>query len=418
MSKININSEKRTAFVVSNGCPENRLDVARAEKYLLENGWTIEKEWQNANLILFNACGRSSKTETHSLNIIKEIERQKKESQQLIVWGCLPKIDKVTLTKEYHGPISPGSELTELKEMFVSKPDINQIYANTLGPVWALSKKNAPEYLRFEGSLLSRAIKKPALRWDEYIDSRFNLVRSKDPSIFYIKISTGCRSNCTYCAIRKSRGLTKSKPIENVLSEFREGLQKGFSNFSLMGTDLGSYGVDLNHNLVELLETLTTQLGEFRISLRNIHPHHLKGYIEEFLAVLKTKRIPYIEMAAESGSNHVLQLMNRTYSIEEYKELVQAIREAYPPIIIRTQLIAGFPGETQEDFKESMQLIDDIVFDYVEVYEFSERPGTAAASIEPKVPDALKRERFLQLYRKAVLNRTRRKIKNIILNKM
>ncbi len=352
------------------------------------------------------------------MNIIKEIEEQKSDNQQLIVWGCLPKIDPAVLNTESNRIVSPGSELSEIRSKFGLQNEISETHGNALGPVWTMSKTNAPEYLRYEGFWLSRALKKPALRWDEYIDSRFNLVKNKDPTIFYIKISTGCRSNCAYCAIRKSRGLTKSKTMESVVGEFQEGLQKGFKKFSLMGTDLGSYGVDINHNLVELLEKLTAQPGDYRISLRNIHPYHLKSYLEGFNSLLESKKIPYIEMAAESGSNHVLKLMNRTYSIEEYKELVNSVRKAYPPIIIRTQLIAGFPGETEQDFKETLQLLDDVVFDYAEVYEFSERPGTAATKIEPKVPPPVKRERFLKLYRKAVLNRTRRKLKNIVLNKM
>ena len=118
-----------------------------------------------------------------------------------------------------------------------------------------------------------------------------------------------------------------------------------------MGTDLGSYGVDINHNLVDLLEKLTMQPGDYRINLRNIHPHHLGSYLDGFFSLLKAKKIPYLEMAAESGSNHVLKLMNRTYTIEEYKEFVDSVRKAYPPIIIRTQLIAGFPGETDQDLR-------------------------------------------------------------------
>jgi tRNA A37 methylthiotransferase MiaB len=415
-SKITLN--QGNVYVVCNGCPENRMDVARAETYMTKNGWTPVKNLSEANLILFNACGRSSKTETNSLAIIKEIENKLRSDQKLIVWGCLPRIDPEKLAQEYRGQISPGSELPDLQQMLAIQEPIDKYFANGLGPVWPMSKSNAPEFLRYQGSKLAQALKKPVLRWDDYINTRFNLVRPKDPSIFYIKISTGCRSNCAYCAVRKSRGLTRSKSIERVADEFQLGLQSGFKKFSLMGTDVGSYGLDHNNNLMDLLEKLTGFDGDYKIYLRNLHPYHMKNNINRFTILLKTGKIKYAEMAAESGSNHVLKLMNRTYTIEEYKGLVRQMREAYPALILRTQLIAGFPAETEADFQESMNLLDDIDFDYVEVYEFSARPGTVAEKIEPKVPDNIKRQRFLRLYRKAVFNHTLRKVKNIVLNRM
>jgi MiaB/RimO family radical SAM methylthiotransferase len=409
---------KGNVYIVCNGCPENRMDVARAQRYFERNGWGLSTNVSDADLILFNACGRSSKTETHSLGVIKEIESTLRQDQKLVVWGCLPKIDLEGLTKHYHGPISFGSDLTELNELLQFEQPINKTFANNLGPLWPMNKNNAPEYLRYEGSKVSQIVKKPILAWDDYINSRFNLVRPKDSSIFYIKISTGCRSNCAYCAVRKSRGLTKSKPIDAIMDEFHLGLKMGFQKFSIMGTDVGSYGMDLNFNLTNLLEKMVETKGNYGIFLRNVHPYHLKKMIDRFSSVLESKKIQYTEMAAESGSNSVLKMMNRNYTIEEYKQLAKTMRQAYPQLILRTQLIAGFPTETEEDFLESMRLIDDVPFDYVEVYEFSARPGTAAEKLEPKVPDRIKRQRFLRLYRKAVFNRIPRKMKNVVLNRM
>lgn len=411
-------SSKGKVYVVCNGCPENRMDVARTGRYLNDNGWSIVENVSDADMVLFNACGRSSKTETNSLAIIKEIESQLRSNQKLIVWGCLPKIDPEKLAQEFHGQISPGSELTDVQQMLGFSQSVDKCFANGLGPLWPMTHKNAPEYVRYEGSRLSQAVKRPILRWDDYINARFNLVRPRDPSIFYIKISTGCRSKCSYCAVQKSRGITRSKPIERLVDEFQLGLQQGYKKFSLMGTDVGSYGLDISKNLTDLLEEFIALPGDYKIYLRNLHPFHMKNNIAKFTSLLETGKIRYAEMAAESGSNHVLKLMNRQYTIEEYKSLAEAMREAYPQLILRTQLIAGFPAETDPDFQETMRLLDDIFFDYVEVYEFSARPGTAAEKIEPKVPDAVKRSRFLKLYRKAVFNRTPRKIKNILLNRM
>ena len=416
-SGISIPKIAGKVYLVSNGCPESRMDVAKVEKYLFDNGWCVVKNLQEADLILFNACGNVNSMASHSFNVIKEIQSQKREDQQMVVWGCLPKIASDALRKEYDGLVFAGSELTELPQIIKTSGVVEQTVANTLGDLWPLNKKNARGLVRYNRSFVSQFLLKPALLLGGYLDSRFNLVKNNDSSIFYIKISSGCRSNCAYCGIRKSRGLTKSKPVEKVVVEFQLGLQKGFKNFSLMGTDLGSYGVDFGGNLVDLLKVLISQEGAFKISLRNVNPYHLKSMLDGFISVLGSNKIRYVEVAAESGSNRILRLMNRNYTVEEFKMLISALRSACPQLIIRTQLIAGFPTESEQEFQETLQLLDDVVFDFVEVYEFSARPGTVAEKIEPKVPDDIKRQRLQRLYKKALLNNMPRKIKNILLNK-
>lgn len=239
-----------------------------------------------------------------------------------------------------------------------------------------------------------------------------NLCRENDPSIFYIKISTGCLSGCTYCGVRKSRGAVKSKIIEDVLHEFQEGLQKGFKHFSLLGTDLGAYGKDLHHTLTDLLEEILKLEGHYKIGLRNVNPYHLKGMLNELLPI-KSKRIWYMECAAESGSNRILELMKRNYSVEEYKDCIQAIGRVHPDIILRTQLMVGFPTETEQDFAETLHLLDHVALDYVEVYEYSECPGTLAITMRPKVPEQIKKQRFRKLFMKSLLNTTEMRVKNL-----
>jgi tRNA A37 methylthiotransferase MiaB len=182
----------------------------------------------------------------------------------------------------------------------------------------------------------------------------------------------------------------------------------------LIGTDTGPYGKDLGYTLADLLKEIVKQEGNFKIGLRNVNPRYLKTMLKEFVPILESKRIWFMECAAESGSNRILGLMNRKCTIEEFKDCIQAVRTAYPGIMIRTQLMVGFPTETEQDFAETMRLLDDVIFDYAEVYKYSERPRTLAVNMEPKVPEQIKQQRFRKLYRKALLNRTPRKIKNLI----
>ena len=139
--------------------------------------------------------------------------------------------------------------------------------------------------------------------------------------------------------------------------------------------------------------------------------------LEDFTSILKTGKIRLIECAAESGSNRILKLMNRKYTIEEYKNCINAIRRAYPGIMIRTQLIVGFPTETEEDFKKSLRLLDELVFHYVEVYQYSGYPDIPSERIQGKVQHKTLRQRYLRLYLKAMTNRVPMKIRHILSQK-
>lgn len=408
--------DKGAACVVCNGCPENRVDAARAETYLLNIGYHTVKNWREADLILFNGCAGNEQRTGHSLSVIKEIQENKKPNQQLVVWGCLPKIFPETLKKEYQG-LTSEVEFPALQQLLNTSEPEDLTAGNYLVDPWPYDKNNASWLARYEGPFLSRSLKRLAVPWVNYVNRHFNLAPAGDKSTFYIKTSTGCRGKCAYCVVPQSRGTIKSKPVEKVVNEFQEGLRRGFKRFSLLGTDLGSYGADIGCNLCDLLKELVKQEGNFKINLRNVHPRFLMGMMNEFIPILETEKIRYIETPAESGSDRILKLMNRPYTIQEYKEYINTLRRAYPNIIIRSQIIAGFPTETEDDFQKSMKLLDELVFDYVEVYEYSEMPKTLSEKIKPKVPDAVKKQRYMAMYKKALLNRTPRKIKRIILRR-
>jgi tRNA A37 methylthiotransferase MiaB len=400
--------------VFCNGCPENRLDVARAEKYFQQNGFSVTDDWRSADLILFNACGRSHKTAAHSVKLMEEIKEKKTTNQQLIVWGCLPKIEIQAMT-EFKDLVALGPNLELLNTAVDSPISFKTVYSNHLGKCLQ-PKIRKTTILWYEIFLNNLLFNKTVIAWLNYLEGHFNLVQKA--STFYIGTGTGCRSKCAYCAINKSRGLLKSKPIENILSEFREGRKLKYNSFSLMGTDVAAYGLDLGYSIVDLLSELIKEEGDFKINLRNLNPYHVIQHIEQLIPIFESGKINYLEIAAESGSNHVLELMNRNYSIEQYCDCVRKIKKASPNIILRTQLIAGFPGETEQDFLDSIALINKVAFDYIEVYEFSLRKGTIAETIEPKVPPEIVRRRYITLCRKALFNRTPQKIKKIIANKI
>ena len=218
-----------------------------------------------------------------------------------------------------------------------------------------------------------------------------------NPNTFCIKVSNGCSNQCTYCAVKLSRGDVKSKSIEDIDKEFKEGLKKNFKEFALIGTDVGSYGRDKGINLIHLLKELLKNKGEYKIKLRNIHPRFLIEMMPEMQKILKSGKIPYICSAVQSGNNRILKLMDRGYNIEDFKKTISLINKNFPEVDLRTQLMTGFPGETDDEFRDTFELLDAINFDYVEVYHFEARPGTKAAEMKNQVPKKIARRRYHKL---------------------
>lgn len=388
---------KKVACVLSTGCPESRIDSARVQNFLRENGWIITNDVKNADLILFRTCGLTETKTNDSLQTIKKIKAEKKENAKFIAWGCLPNIDPEALKTEYDGVTFGEKEITTLNDILEPKKKIEEVTANYLMPVFE-SKQSG-----FHGCLR---------KLHDLTQEHFDICQNE--SIFQIKVSTGCFGNCSFCAVRKSRGTLHSKTIDCVLSEFKDGLDKGFRYFGLLATDLGAYGRDRGHNLVDLLTEMTKVNGDYKIGLRNVNPYYLNEMFEELKPILASQKIWFLSSAAETGSNRILKLMHRRYSIQEFERCIKTLNKEYPHIFLRTQMMVGFPTETEEDFQKSIHLIDELKFDWVEVYKYSPRSGTLAATMSGQLPEKIKETRFLKLTLKALTQRPHLKMKQIL----
>jgi len=225
----------------------------------------------------------------------------------------------------------------------------------------------------------------------------------------FIKIATGCGHRCSYCAVRLSRGTVQSKPIENILREVRKGLKNGCSDIALIATDSGSYGVDQGATLVDLLREILAIPGDFRIRLRNVHPKFLILRSSDLAPIFKTGRIVHMTSAIQSGNNRILKLMNRNYTVESYLAALDVLKKACPSLQIRSQIIVGFPGETEEEFQDSLKAIDKGLLDFVEVYQFSPRINTPAANLPNNLSPNVLQNRFYRLVKKMVEQIERRR---------
>jgi len=384
------------------------MDCAATDRFLQNTpDYRLSKDPKNANLLVFRGCAFNQEKEDLSCQIVKVLESIKRSDAQLLVSGCIAKIrpdlagnnerfknlvDQIDRLSRLEGEQdltanSPYPEFWQIPDDVLSRKirdDLTRKYCHR-GPGASLLRG----FPKLHGCLIGLLAK-----YRRLIDKEM-LLSSK--RTFCIKISTGCIGNCTYCSIRLARGRIRSKSIDAVVREFELGLDSGYKDFALVGTDVSDYGKDMGMDLMDLLKKLLAYQGTFTLRLRNVNPRWLIPSVSGFCELLKTGKIEYILSPVESGSNRILDRMNRGYHIEGYVEAVRKIRNACPSIFIKTQIMVGFPGETDGDFQKTRELLTTGLFDYVEVYAYSKRPGTKASSLLDEVDDKTITKRYRKL---------------------
>jgi len=353
------------AYIEGYGCSLNQGDTEKIKFLLTENSFTLSNPGE-ADFIIVNSCAVKTATENKVLRSIKALNSQRKQNSKLIVTGCLPLVSKEKILSVCNDAILFGTELEELSSF--------------LG-------------LNFPKSKLALG----------------NL--KANPNIAIIPVSHGCLSNCAYCCVKQARGNLRSYTIKEINEAFRTAL-KTSNEIWITATDLGCYGFDIETNLAELLFELLKNNGEYRIRLGMMNPAHLKKYLPELLKAMEDERVyKFLHVPIQSGSDKVLKLMQRNNSVKEFSALVNTLRKKFPDLMISTDIIAGFPGETERDFIESVALIEALNFDLVNISRFALRPNTKAVSLPNHVPTELLRARTRILAGKAfesVLSRNRR----------
>jgi tRNA A37 methylthiotransferase MiaB len=380
---------RKKACILTLGCPESRIDSARVQLFLRKNSYAITRKIKEADLILLRTCGLTENNEKESLEAIRNIKLAKKKDATFLAWGCLSKINPSALKREYSDLTFGEIDEENLNEFAEAEMPIEDIHANEILPKFknrTSSKNILRSSFHFLVLLLGGGVH-PICRWEKSVGSPF-----------FIKVSSGCLGGCTFCAVKKSRGTLRSKSVDSVLVEFKKGLASGYKDFRLLATDLGAYGRDKGYRLVDLLSRMIEEEGRYVISLRNVNPCWFIEMYEDMKPILASGKIRFISSAFQSGSNRILQLMGRRYTIEEYKRCFQDLNREYPDILLSTQVMAGFPTETEQDFQRSERILKEIRFDKVEVYRYSSRSGTSAAKLDGHVSEYIKLYRFLRLF--------------------
>ena len=370
---------------VSLGCPKNLTDTETMIG-LLQDDCEIVQDPAQAQIIVVNTCGFIESAKQESIDTILEMAQYKTKGnlQKLVVTGCLAqRYSKEILEQmgEVDAIVGTGS-YGEIKEVV-------QAVLEGQRPV-VMADINAPVP---EG--LPRRLATP-----QYTA--------------YLKIADGCDNHCTYCIIPKLRGKYRSRRLEDIVKEARDLAAQGVTEVILIAQDTSRYGMDLYGRL--MLPQLLRQLEKIEeIVWIRIHYCYPEMVTDEFIEEMarNPKVCHYIDIPFQHASDHVLQRMARRVKNEENRALVRRLREKIPDITIRSTFITGFPGETTEDFAQLKAFVQDMEFDRVGVFAFSEEEGTPAEKMDGKVPEEVKQARkneVMQLQQKISLDKNRKKI--------
>jgi tRNA-2-methylthio-N6-dimethylallyladenosine synthase len=374
-----------SVFIKTYGCQMNERDSEAVAAQLVAKGWTLAAGEDAADVVLLNTCSVRDMAERKALNKMKALAADARRYNKDVVFGFLGCMAQ-----------SRGRELID------RLPDVDLVLgtqkfhraAEYLDEILAGRKRSVvdvQEEDKSEGSIR-----------EHLLDGR----GAKSVSAF-VSIMQGCNQYCTFCIVPYTRGQERSRPIEEIVAECRELTAGGVREITLLGQIVTSYGrrtipvVDGKSPFVQLLEAVHEVEGLQRLRFTSPHP---KGYGDDLVEAYG--RLPRLVESAhlpvQSGSDRVLKLMHRGYTRERFLEIVRKLRAVQPGIGITTDLIAGFPGETEADFEESLSLIREVRFDQAYIYKYSERQDTPAAAMPDQVPLEVREERNARMLR--VLN--------------
>ena len=381
-------------MINQNTCTRVKLYGIDVKNLFLINGY-VEDNKEKSDYIIINTCSFLKTKEEYFMNYIKRLSDDLASYQKLIVIGCLPSIRKNDLLKMNDKIITFGRDIDAIKDYFNFSKNIKS-KATTVCDKLPLKKELLYQLNKF------------------IFKSKHIEYRLKRDKVCYLQISSGCRGKCAYCSEKFTTKL-KSRPIKDILLAINDGIERGYKLFGLNSDDASAYGKDIDSSLEELLSEVVKIKSDISFSIPEFNPN---GLTEKVIESLKDKKFIYITVPIQSGSQDILNKMKRPYQIDEVIEKVRRIKQNNKKIKINTHVIVGFPGETEEDFNKTLDVIKLGLFDRVKVFMYNDRPNTIASTMTNKISDTeKKRRREILLKEMKKQNIKHFSITNIILNK-
>ncbi len=370
---LKMNSGKTLyAMVDTYGCQQNEADSEMLRGMLIEMGYIMTQDEGKADVIVINTCAVREHAEMRVLGNVGALTHTKraKPDQIIAICGCMVQqehmVEKVKKSFRHVNLVFGTHALYRFPEL------LHRVMTR---------KKRVFELIDSEGYILEGI---PVHR-----ESRVKA---------WVSIMYGCNNFCSYCIVPYVRGRERSRKPEAILSEIKELIENGARDITLLGQNVNSYGKDLDEEIdfSELLRRINDIPGEFKIRFMTSHPKDATEKLFKTMAECK-KIAHHIHLPFQSGSDRILSLMNRRYTRDKYKELVNTARSLMPDISFTSDVIVGFPGESDEDFEETLSLIREVGFDALFTFIYSKRKGTPAAEMEDATPREVKTKRFERL---------------------
>lgn len=363
-----MNEVKKVAFC-SLGCKVNQYETNAMAQKFIEHGYEVVEFDEYADVYIVNTCTVTNVADRKSRQMLRRAKEINKDAT-LVACGCYVQVAKDELKKIPEIDLIIGNN---------EKNDIIQIVENHV------SQKGAED-------LVSDVMYKL-----DYVELGTTTYTEKTRAV--IKVQDGCDRFCSYCLIPYARGHIRSRKIENVIEEIKKVVEEGINEVVITGIHIASYGRDFkgkNIGLIDLLEEINKIQGLHRIRLGSIEPTIITDEFVERLSKLD-KICDHFHLSLQSGCTETLKRMNRRYTTEEFRDVTKRLRAKFPNAALTTDIIVGFPGETDDEFNTTYEFLKDIAFYKMHIFKYSQRKGTKAAVMPNQVDGKIKEERSKKL---------------------
>lgn len=348
-------------YIHTLGCKVNQYESQIIHENLIQAGFSYNGDKTLSDIVIINSCTVTSVSDSKAVKLLHRVRREN-PAAIIVLTGCLP--------QAFPGDVrfSDADIILGNRSRNVIVPAIN-------------------EYLQ-KGEKIIRVV-------DHQKGDKFEPMKVSDFNMrtrAFVKIEDGCNRFCSYCIIPYARGRVRSKPIDELKEELRDLAQKGYKEVVLIGINLSAYGQEFDLNLSDAVEAACSINGIERVRLGSLEPERMdKDTINRISKM--DKLCPQFHLSLQSGCNETLKRMNRHYTAEKYLEIVSNLREAFDNPSITTDIMVGFPGETEEEFLTSLNFAKKIVFAKAHVFPYSRRPGTVADKVPNQIPAQVKEKR-------------------------
>ena len=357
----------RKAALHNLGCKVNAYETEAMQEMLEQNGYEIVPFAEGADVYVINTCTVTNMADRKSRQMLHRA-RKMNPNAVVVAAGCYVQ--------------AQGAKADDCIDIIIGNNKKKDLIA-ILDEHFAKIEEKEPQV-----ELIDIA------HTHEYEEMRVS--RQAEHTRANVKVQDGCNQFCSYCIIPYARGRVRSRKMEDVLAEVHTLASNGYQEIVLTGINLSSYGIDTGENLLELIRAVHQVEGILRIRLGSLEPRIITREFAEGIAALP-KMCPHFHLSLQSGCNTTLKRMNRRYTAEEYYEKCELLREVFDHPALTTDVIVGFPGETEEEFRESKAFLEKVNFYETHIFKYSRRQGTKAAEMKDQVPEPVKTERSNQL---------------------